>query len=57
LVYFFPFWYVWTKKNLATLVLITNDIGDAKPNFVRQKFAQQFSRRSIEWQTQTQTQI
>jgi hypothetical protein len=22
LVYFFPFWYVWTKKNLATLITL-----------------------------------
>jgi hypothetical protein len=25
-VYFFPFWYVWTKKNLATLLMATKNV-------------------------------
>jgi hypothetical protein len=30
LVYFFPFWYVWAKKNLATLVAFAATINIQK---------------------------
>jgi carboxypeptidase C (cathepsin A) len=29
---FLPFWYVWTKKNLATLHLTTNNFGASIPS-------------------------